>query len=33
MARKYQQVTEVGAYLDPVADKVLFVSGLVVFAG
>ncbi len=31
VARKYQQVTEVGAYLDPVADKVLFVSGLVVF--
>ena len=31
VARKLNQVTELGAYLDPVADKVLFVCGLVAF--
>jgi CDP-diacylglycerol--glycerol-3-phosphate 3-phosphatidyltransferase len=31
VARKLNQVTELGAYLDPVADKVLFVCGLFAF--
>ena len=31
VARQFNQVTELGAYLDPVADKALFCCGLIVF--